>query len=196
MFKKGLSVLITLSLLLLSTSIGSLSATASVEEKKYSGEELLKGIIFGIGDATKELTNVWTNEEYELNNDKTVVKHVDILVDEIEKIDPTYLERLEKNIYSEDYVKVEKNFTEFEKLLDKANKNLNNSNESSTLESETIDPMVGTVISFVQDLATTNLNVRISVVTKVGTGIYGFSNTETTQLVKEDFVDKVISSYN
>lgn len=218
MIKKSLSVLIALTLLLLSIPVSSLSAYVSTDKKQYSGEELLKGIIFGTGDAAKELTDVvWTKEEYELNNDEAVVKEVDILVNEIDKIDPTYLERLERNIYSENYIEVEKNFTELNDLLDKAIKNLDDSNKLFISEPNALRDGAGLQATAIigpvayaaaaVTLAAAYSHAAIATVANAAaahTVVYAekylwgpnSGNKETTQLVKEDFVDKVVSAYN
>jgi SdpC family antimicrobial peptide len=196
--------------------VGVFAKGDATKVKHYSGEELLKGIVFGVGDAAKEM-DTWTEEEYKLNNNKVAVKQVNALVREIDKIDPTYLERLEKNIYSENFVAVERNFTELNTLLDQSIKNLTKRNDLVIEEKIATDDGAGTmsvaaigVLVYLGAAVTTGAAVTHIVVATAGgvaaayLYVYGAkyfwgsssNSTESTGLVKEQFVNAVISDYN
>jgi SdpC family antimicrobial peptide len=214
--KRILSVLISLTMLLSILPVGVFAKGDATKVKHYSGEELLKGIVFGVGDAAKEM-DTWTEEEYKLNNNKVAVKQVNALVREIDKIDPTYLERLEKNIYSENFVAVERNFTELNTLLDQSIKNLTKRNDLVIEEKIATDDGAGTmsvaaigVLVYLGAAVTTGAAVTHIVVATAGgvaaayLYVYGAkyfwgsssNSTESTGLVKEQFVNAVISDYN
>ncbi|MGM0843695.1 MAG: sporulation delaying protein family toxin [Bacillota bacterium] len=216
MAKKILSVLISLTVLISVLQVGVFAEGNATKVHQYSGEELLKGIVFGVGDAAKEL-NTWTEAEYKLNNSRAAVKQVNALVKEIDKIDPTYLERFEKNIHSENFVEVEKNFTELNDLLDTAIKNLMKRKDLNIEKQIAPDDGAGTqsvaavgVLVYLGAAVTTGAAVTHIVLATAGGAVaaylyvYGAKyfwgpdsvNPESSQLVKEEFVDSVITNYN
>ncbi|GGA91159.1 sporulation delaying protein family toxin [Ornithinibacillus halotolerans] len=214
--KRILSVLVSFALILSILPLNVFAAGDSANAKQYSGEELLKGIIFGVGDAAKDM-GVWTDEEFEINNSKEVIEQVDLLVGEIGQLDATFFDRFEENIYSSNYVKLEKNFTELNSLLDKAIENLVDRSElgidTTTASKDGIGlnavAAVGWLV-YAGAAVTTGAAVTHVVVATAGGAaaaylvIYGEKyfwgpdsvNDKTTQLVKEQFIDKIITTFN
>ncbi|MDK9861389.1 MAG: sporulation delaying protein family toxin [Tetragenococcus koreensis] len=113
--------MIFMSLIVLSfTVLGNLEPIAIAKTKEYSGEELFKGIAFGVGGAQKEIPEIWPEEVVkEIDNDD-VNERADMIVKEINKQDSQYFDKLKNTIYSKDHVALKKHLESVNPLLEKA----------------------------------------------------------------------------
>ncbi len=101
-------------ILLLGAGLGSVANAAPKKERvKFSGEQIFTGLYLGTGEFAEKLIEDTGREraitkEQEIANKEISKK----LIKQVKKNDPTYFKQLEKAVYKEDYLKIEK-------LLDK-----------------------------------------------------------------------------
>ncbi|MFJ7747461.1 sporulation delaying protein family toxin [Peribacillus sp. NPDC097295] len=74
---------------------------------EYTGEELYKAILFGQGEASNLLDDLWTEEGKETSNTEQGLDFTNKLVKSIKTSDPDYFEDLEDAIYSGNQVEIE-----------------------------------------------------------------------------------------
>lgn len=85
----------------------------------YTGEEIFKGVLFAQGPLAKELDTLYNKEVLKIANTKETKKAVNYLINEIKKKNPKYFDSLRNAVE-------QKNPSEINRILLKANKYINN----------------------------------------------------------------------
>ncbi|MCM3269765.1 sporulation delaying protein family toxin [Paenibacillus elgii] len=101
--KKVLTLLLLIALFLTSSSAFAIGSNA---KKKYDGETIFRGIIFGQGEVAKHLPDIWTNDLLSKANDPQAVAAANSVVLNIKQNNPAYFNELEKSVYSGDHLKI------------------------------------------------------------------------------------------
>ncbi|ETT84688.1 sporulation delaying protein family toxin [Bacillus mycoides] len=104
-FKKNIAFVLVATLIvstLMSFTSNASASAKTLTKNKLTGEELFAGLILGQGDFAKEFDTIWTEEMLKTSNSKEVKAQAKIALAEMKKVDPTYFDKLEKAVYSED----------------------------------------------------------------------------------------------
>jgi SdpC family antimicrobial peptide len=104
--KKIFSLLIAFTLLFSSFSVASAKSTAAVTKQKthFTGKDIFLGAVLGQGKFAKKFKPLWVEEQYKHNNSQEAIDATAPLIEEMEKMDPTYFDSLEAAVYNEDFV--------------------------------------------------------------------------------------------
>lgn len=105
--KKILSIWVVM-VLLVSGGLLSFNQAQAKDTKKYSGEELYKGILFAQGDVAKELPSIWDKETIKMSNNKKGLAFTNEIVKSINKNNPKYFKELEQAVYSGNQLTIER----------------------------------------------------------------------------------------
>lgn len=104
-------------------SFGTAFAKTTESAKEYSGEEIFKGIVFGLGDLGGKLP-VDPKVTKDLNNNQDTLAAIETILAEMDRLDSTYFSELQDAAYSKNPLKVDKAIDEGGALLEKALDNL------------------------------------------------------------------------
>jgi SdpC family antimicrobial peptide len=91
-------------------------------ELKYTGEEIFKSIVFGIGPATKEFPEIFSKAVIEELNTSESIKTANLIVSKIKKQNPAYFDQIEQAI-------LERNPIKLDSLLSSSGKYITSINE-------------------------------------------------------------------
>ena len=205
--------LIFISLILLATTVfGNLEPNATAKTKEYTGEELFKGIMFGVGGAQKEIPEIWPEEiVQEIDNDE-VNERADMVVEEIKKQDNQYFDKLKNTIYSKDHVAFKNHLESVNPLLENALKKVDEKYNKSDDDKVSvrggtlaIGPVVYVGAAFTTVAAATHVAVATAAnVAAAANWVWGpksksrsvDSETSDEELNSDEFVNIVITGYN
>ena len=105
-------------------------ASPSVE-KKYDGETIFRGIVFGQGPVAKLFPEIWPEDLLEkVQKDDRVKTVADDIMKKMKNKDPNYFLEFEKAVYSGDHLKVDTSLKEGGKLL------------TEVIEEEEMEPVI------------------------------------------------------
>lgn len=113
--KKFLSLLTIFVLVAYSTM--SVSANQNQDVKKYTGQEIFKGIFLAQGEVGEKLANTWESKHVEVNNSKEIIDFTDRIIEKMDEQNPTYFKNLESAIYSQNHIETYDLITEGGKLF-------------------------------------------------------------------------------
>jgi len=105
--KKSLPLLLVFALLVFSFSSAVSASRAESAQHEYSGKEIFKGIVFGVGELGGKLP-VDSRIMRDTNKNQETLKVIDNIVNEIERLDSDYFKELKDTAYSKNPTKVDK----------------------------------------------------------------------------------------
>lgn len=105
--KKSLPLLLVFALLVFSFSSAVSASRAESAQHEYSGKEIFKGIVFGVGELGGKLP-VDSRIMRDTNKNQETLKVIDNIVNEIERLDSDYFKELKDAAYSKNPTKVDK----------------------------------------------------------------------------------------
>jgi SdpC family antimicrobial peptide len=127
--KRLFSILVAVSLCFtLGFSSLTSSHIAQAKSQTFTGEEIFKGFVFGQGEIGQNLPDVFSKNMLKKLNTKEVKEFANLVVNRINKVDPTFFDELQKAVYNQDPVKVDELMKKAGEIvkndLSKANKEL------------------------------------------------------------------------
>lgn len=175
------------------------SASAK-ETKHYTGKEIFAGIFFVQGAFAKELNKDVDLEGVEgVNKSENKIIYAE-LIKQMDKLDPSYFEDLEKSIYNKDYIKTDELFTKGGKLLNESVEKLN----AAKIDNNAIDNVQGVAVfpaisvAFTTAAAVAQLAVAVTYVFETGVAVHHSvkfwapQENDGTKLSKEKFLTNVV----
>ncbi|RLL39807.1 sporulation delaying protein family toxin [Oceanobacillus piezotolerans] len=107
--KKFISIFLiaTIVLSLFSTNVFATESIIDANEKRYSGEQIFRGVVIGQGEIAKELDGLWNSKNYEKANQAENIKAVDEVLAKMKEEHPTFFQDFEDAIYNKDLKKTE-----------------------------------------------------------------------------------------
>lgn len=120
--KKALPLPLIMAMLVFSFgTAGTAFANGTERTQKYSGEDIFKGMVFGVGELGGKLP-VDSKITNEIDNDTKTLEVIEEILNEIKKLEPNYFNELQDAAYSKNPVKVDQMIDHggilFEKALD------------------------------------------------------------------------------
>jgi|SRR5699024_2661094 len=103
--KKFLGLLTVFVLIAYSTM--PVSAGTNKDMKKYTGQEIFKGIFLAQGKVGEELADRWQGDQVEVNNSKETIEFTDRIIEKMDEQEQNYFKNLESAIYSKNHIKTE-----------------------------------------------------------------------------------------
>ena len=209
---KKISLIIISLTLLVTTIFVSLEPNVTAKTKEYTGEELFKAIMFGVGGAQKEIPEIWPEElVQEIDNDE-VNKRADMIVEEIKKQDNQYFDKLKNTIYSKDHIAFKYHLESVNPLLENALKKVGekyNNNESGKVSFRggtlAIGPFVYVGAAFTTVVAASHVSVATAANVLAAVNWVWKPDlksrsadfeTNNEELNSDEFVNIVITGYN
>lgn len=117
--KKSVPLLLVFALFVFSFGFAVSANRAESAQHEYSGKEIFKGIVFGIGELGGKLP-VDSRITQDVNKNQEALKMIDNIVNEIDRLDPEYFKELQDAAYSKNPSKVDKTIERGGDLLKKA----------------------------------------------------------------------------
>lgn len=117
---KKFSFTCILLILLVTTVLGSLEFKVTAKSKEYTGEELFKGIMFGVGGAQTKIPEIWPEDVVHEIDNKEINERADMVIEEIKKQDNQYFDKLKSTIYSKNHVAFKNHLEHVNPLLKNA----------------------------------------------------------------------------
>jgi SdpC family antimicrobial peptide len=121
--KKSVPLWLVFALCVFSFGSAASANRAESAHQEYSGQEIFKGIVFGVGELGGKLP-VDSRIAQGVNKNQEALKVVDNIVNEIDRLDPEYFKELQDAAYSKNLTKVDKAVERGGNLLKKALDNL------------------------------------------------------------------------
>jgi SdpC family antimicrobial peptide len=107
-WKKTVGFLVIVALLLTVSALSFHTNSASAEKvKKYSGEQIFRGFVFGQGEVAKKIPEIFDQKTIKKLNSPEAIKGVNEMLQVIKKEDPSYFQDLQNAVYSKNPQKVE-----------------------------------------------------------------------------------------
>lgn len=209
---KQISIIFMSLVILLYTVSGAFESVATAKTNEYTGEELFKGIAFGVGGAQKEIPEIWPEEVVQEIDNDDVNERANMVVEEIKKQDNQYFEKLQDTIYSENHIGFKNHLESVNPLLEKALKKVdekynNNEEDKPSVRGGTlaIGPVVYVGAAFTTVAAATHVALATAAnVAAAANWVWGPDSKSRNMAPEEDnenlnsdeFVNIVINGFN
>lgn len=87
-------------------------------KEDYTGEEFFLAIVMGQGElAEQKYKDLWTDEQFDINNSDEAIELGQEIVSEIKKVEPEFFSDLQTAVYSKDYIETTDIIREGESLF-------------------------------------------------------------------------------
>ncbi|HGE5782746.1 TPA: sporulation delaying protein family toxin [Bacillus pseudomycoides] len=205
-FKRVLSILTLVTMMVTSISFFNGPSIANAQtNKKFTGEEIFRGVIFGEGQVAKSFPQIWTKELLAKSNSKEQKQVTDAIVLEMKSVDSNYFNELKNAIDTKNSLKINNAFEKGGTILDKALKNL----DSKLIKKEEVQKNDGTgrcvafytVYVTAVAVQTAALGISLGAVNNVAAANYAYVYNQyefwgapqegTSSLEKEKFIQEV-----
>ncbi|MGG0219811.1 sporulation delaying protein family toxin [Bacillus mycoides] len=205
-FKRILSILTLVTMIVTSISFFNGPSIANAQtSKKFTGEEIFRGVIFGEGQVAKSFPQIWTKELLAKSNSKEQKQVIDAIVVEMKSVDSNYFNELKNAIDTKNSLEINNAFEKGGTILDKALESL----DAKLTKKEEVQKNDGTgrCVAFytfyvtAAAVQTAALGISLGVVNNVGAANYvyvynqyefwGAPQEGVSNLEKEKFIQEV-----